>query len=96
MRGILQDSRRLEVGWQLWGGQQKLRQGWLVIPWIYGQTFKQMCECGSGFLSSSNGKEVACNAEDLGSIPGLGRSLEKGTATHSSIPPWRILWPEEP
>ena len=28
--------------------------------------------------------------EDLGSIPGLGRSLEKGNATHSSILAWRI------
>ena len=37
-----------------------------------------------GFPGSSAGKESACNAGDLGSIPGLGRSLEKGTATHSS------------
>ena len=29
---------------------------------------------------------------DLGSIPGLGRSLEKGKATHSSIVAWRIPW----
>ena len=28
-----------------------------------------------GFLSGSDGKESACNTEDLGSIPGLGRSL---------------------
>ena len=27
-----------------------------------------------GFPGGSNGKESACNAEDLGSIPGLGRS----------------------
>ena len=27
-----------------------------------------------GFLDSSVGKEPACNAGDLGSIPGLGRS----------------------
>ena len=27
-----------------------------------------------GFLSGSDGKESACNAEDLGLIPGLGRS----------------------
>ena len=32
---------------------------------------------------------------DLGSIPGSGRSLEKGVATHSSILAWRILWTEE-
>ena len=33
---------------------------------------------------------------DVGSIPGLGRSLEEGTATHSSILAWRIPWTEEP
>ena len=38
-----------------------------------------------GFLGSSAGIESACNARDPGSIPGLGRSLEKGSATHSSI-----------
>ena len=41
-------------------------------------------------------KESACNVEDLGSIPGSGRSLEKGMATHSSILTWRIPWTEEP
>ena len=37
-----------------------------------------------GFPCGSAGKESACNVGDLGSIPGLGRSLEKGKATHSS------------
>ena len=36
------------------------------------------------------------NAGDLGSIPGLGRSLEKGMATPSSILAWRISRTEEP
>ena len=31
-----------------------------------------------GFPGGSDGKEPACNAEDLGSIPGLGRSLGEG------------------
>ena len=31
-----------------------------------------------GFPGSSDGKESACSAGDPGSIPGLGRSLEKG------------------
>ena len=31
-----------------------------------------------GFPSSSNGKETACNAGDLGSIPGSGRSPGEG------------------
>ena len=38
-----------------------------------------------GFPCGSVGKESACNAGDLGLIPGLGRSLEKGKATHSNI-----------
>ena len=33
---------------------------------------------------------------DMGSIPGLGRSLEEGMATHSSILSWRIPWTEKP
>ena len=41
---------------------------------------------------SSVGKESACNAGDLGSIPGLGRSSGEEKATHSSILAWRIPW----
>ena len=33
---------------------------------------------------------------DMGLISGLGRSLEEGTATHSSILAGRIPWTEEP
>ena len=49
-----------------------------------------------GFPGASDGKEFACNAGDLSLIPGLGRSLEKETATHSSILAWRIPWTEKP
>ena len=44
-------------------------------------------------------EESTCNAGDtgdVGSIPGLRRSLEKGLATHSSILAWRMPWTEEP
>ena len=44
----------------------------------------------SGFPGGSAGKESACNVGDLGSISGLGRSPEKGMATHCSILAWRI------
>ena len=37
------------------------------------------------FTSGSDNKEPACNAGDMGSVPGLGRSPEEGIATHSSI-----------
>ena len=49
-----------------------------------------------GFSGGSDGKESACNAGDPGSVPGSGRSLEKGMATESSILAWRITWSEEP
>ena len=45
-----------------------------------------------GFPCGSAGKESDCNARDLGLIPGLGRFLEKGKSTHSSILAWRIPW----
>ena len=32
-----------------------------------------------GFPGGSGGKESTCNVGDLGSIPGLGRSLEEGS-----------------
>ena len=35
-------------------------------------------------------------AENSGYIPGSGRSLEKGMATHSSVLAWEIPWTEEP
>ena len=43
-------------------------------------------------------KNLPANAgdlRDLGSIPGMGRSLEKEMVTHSSILAWRTPWREE-
>ena len=37
-------------------------------------------------------KKTACNVGDLGLIPALGRSREKGKGTHSSILAWRTSW----
>ena len=58
------------------------------------------------FLDGSHGKESACNAGDLGSMPGLGRSLGEGNDYpiqysfffffQSSILAWRIPLTEEP
>ena len=47
-------------------------------------------------LFDLDGKEFVSNIGDLGSIPGLGRSLEKEIAVHSNIFAWRIPWTEEP
>ena len=43
-----------------------------------------------GFPGGLAAKESACNARDLGSIPGLGRPPGEGKGYHSSILAWRI------
>ena len=58
------------------------------VPWVAGheQNFIPRKKVGtiplwlvpSGFPCGSAGKESACNAGDLGSIPGLGRSPGEG------------------
>ena len=48
------------------------------------------------FPGGSDGKVSACNAGDLGSIPGWEDPLEKEMATHSSTLAWKIPWTEEP
>ena len=46
-----------------------------------------------GLPGGSGGEESACNAGDLGSIPGGWEDpLEKEKATHSSILVWGIPW----
>ena len=60
------------------------------------QQTTQLKLCTKGFPHRSVGKSSACNAGDLGSIPGSGRSLKKEMATHSSILAWRIPWTEKP
>jgi hypothetical protein len=47
------------------------------------------------FPGGSDSKEPACNAGDLGLIPGLARSPGEGMATHSSILAWKIPWTEK-
>ena len=42
------------------------------------------------FPGGSDSRESTCNTGHLGSIPGSGRSPEKGLATHSSVLAWRI------
>ena len=43
-------------------------------------------------LPVSNGKEYACNAGDLGSIPDQEDPLAEEMATHSSILAWETPW----
>ena len=50
----------------------------------------------SGFPRGSGGKVSACNAGDLGSIPGSGRSPGEGNGYSFQYLAWRIPWIEEP
>ena len=58
---------------------------------LYGLQWASM-----GFPGGLDGKASTWNVGYLGLIPGLGRSLEKEMATHSSTLAWKILWTEEP
>ena len=49
-----------------------------------------------GFPSGPDSYESACNAGDVGSIPGREDPLEKGMAAHTNILAWRIPQTEEP
>ena len=63
------------------------------------QTANEVLSCSQSIIGFPGGSEVkasACNAGDLGSIPGLGRVPGEGNATHSSTLAWRIPWREEP
>ena len=48
------------------------------------------------FPGGSDGKESACNAGDLGSIPGSGKSPGEGNGNPLPYLVWRIPWTEEP
>ena len=50
-------------------------------------------------MGGAGGKSLPANAGDIreaGLIPGSGRSLKEGMATHSSILAWRTLWTGDP
>ena len=68
-------------------------------PWQRERNQETVCVCDlwdhflfylfMGFPDGSDGKESTCNAGDLVSIPGLGRSPGEG----KDYPPTPVLWP---
>ena len=70
-------------------GKKKRKKRMLLFLWVI------FVLNTTTFRNSSDGKESACSARDLASVPGLGRSPGKGLASHSSILAWRIPWTEE-
>ena len=49
-----------------------------------------------GFPGGPSGKESACNAGHMDTIPGLGRSPGGGHGILLQYSCWRIPWTEEP
>ena len=81
-------GQRSLVGYSTWGHKELDTTEWLAL-W--------------GFPHGSDGKEYACNAEDLGSIPGLGRSPREGNGSCTPVlssgyrrsftsKNWNVLW----
>ena len=63
-----------------------------------GQSLSKIKRRWLGFPGGLDGKASACNAGDLGSIPGSGRSSGEGNGNplQSSTLAWKIPWTEEP
>ena len=55
----------------------------IILPVSKRKSNYQVVHTLKDFPHGSDDKESTCNARDLGSIPGLGRSLGKGLAIHS-------------
>ena len=79
-----------------------LMHSFIYLVWLYAMLlFKKTILLSTNRVSRVNTKvkNLPANPGDIrdaGSVPGLGRSLEEGMATHSSIFAWRITWTEEP
>ena len=74
---------------------QELYIQFVNVNGIHTPCVKELVGVFEEIHTGSDGKESTCNAGDLGSIPGLGRSLENGTTTHSSILTCKIPWTKE-
>ena len=70
------------TGKKVLGAFQKLKK---KSPWL-----ELFCCCRRWFPWWLSGKESACSAGDIGSVPRLGRAMEKEMASHSGILAWDI------
>ena len=76
-----------------------LKQAFFQFPhWWNGDNFSCLSvivEATKGFPGSSAGKKLPAMQETLVQFLGREDHLEKGIATHSSLPAWRTPWIEE-
>ena len=81
-----------------WAPVYGVAQSWTRLKLLSSSIAFPTCCCnvillvGLGFPLGSDSKESACNAGDLGSIPGQ----DKGMAAHFSILAWRLPQTEQP
>ena len=59
-------------------------------------SFQRNMGSNPGFPGGSDGKASACNAGNLGSVPGSRRSPGEGNGNPPHILAWKIPWTEEP
>ena len=71
-----------------------LGQGDYLCLWIYLQLMPRGGTPGG--IGLKNSSVNPGDTRDSGWIPGLGRPLEEGTATHSSVAAWKIPWADKP
>ena len=65
----------------------------LPFPAVKEQQFSRLFLLWS-FPGGSDGKDLACNVGDLGTIPGLGSSPGEGNGYPLQYSSWRIPWIE--
>ena len=65
------------LGYSFIEHNEQILSGWCLSDSLH-LIFVHCVWCLLGFLGGSDGKESICNMEDLGSVPGLGRSPGEG------------------
>ena len=66
------------------------------IKKLLSKIFEFLSTVYKDFPGGSNGKESACNARDLGLIPGSGRPPGEGNGYPLQYSSWKIPWTEKP
>ena len=89
-KSILSQFWRLEVWNKVFDRTKFSLKLWIEFFFVYSYLLKV------GLPGGSLVKNLSANARDMGFIPGLGKTLEKEIATHSSILAWAIPCTEEP
>ena len=93
--------------WPFRGLLRFYRNSHMIFFCYYKHCYSNFNRDFTGFVENFRASQVVLVVKNLpgsagrdtryvGLISGLGRSLEEGMATHSSILAWRIPWTEEP